>query len=77
MVLDALGMNRFLARIFKMPVQNRNSKNFAGLYLATQLLSILIPTTLNTLLCQNGQFTLPSWFLRQILGYSPKKSKKS
>ena len=47
-----------LARISKMPVLNNSSKFYAHPDLATNLLQILIPVILNSLLCQKGQFTL-------------------
>ena len=49
---------RVLARISKMPVQNSNFKIFARPDLATYLLQILLPATLNSLVCLKGQFTL-------------------
>ena len=39
---------RVLARILKMPVQNRNSKISTHRDLSTQLLQILIPTTFDS-----------------------------
>ena len=74
---------RVLARISKMPVQNSKFKISARPDLATNLLQILIPATINSLVCQRGQFTLQlchrSWFVRKIFGYYfPKvKLKKS
>ena len=60
-----------LARISKMPVQNSNFKISACPDLATQLLQILIPATINRLVCQKGQFTLQLcpriWFVRTWL----------
>ena len=53
--LDAFGPNglsRVLARILKMPVQNSNFKISARPDLATNLLQILIPATINSLVCQ-------------------------
>ena len=62
---------RVLARISKMPVQNSNSKISARPDLATYLLQVLIPATINSLVCEKGQFTLQlcprSWFVRKIL----------
>ena len=62
-----------------MPVQNSNFKNLARPDLATYLLQILIPATFNSLVCQNGQFTLQlcprRWFLMKIFVITPKKSK--
>ena len=56
-----------------MPVQNSNFKNSARPDLATSLLQILIPATINSLVCQKGQFTLQlcpgRWFVRKIFGY--------
>ena len=43
-----------LARISKMPVQNSNFKNSANPDLATNLLQILIPGTIYSLVCQKG-----------------------
>ena len=42
------------ARIFKMPVQNSNTKISAHPDLATQLLQVLIPAIFDSLLCQKG-----------------------
>ena len=50
--------HRVFARISKMPVQNSKFKKFARPDLATYLLQILIPVTFNSLVCQEGQFTL-------------------
>ena len=50
--------SKVLATIFKMPVQNSIHKISARPDLATQLLQIVIPTTINSLLCQKGQLTL-------------------
>ena len=62
-----------------MPVQNSNSKISAHPDLATQLLQILIPTILNSLLCQKGQFTLQpaleDGLLEKYLVIAPRKSK--
>ena len=41
-----------------MPVQNSNFKISARPDLATDLLQIHIPATINSLVCQKGQFTL-------------------
>ena len=64
---------RVLARISKMPVQNSNLKISARPDLATNLLQILIPATINSLVCQKGQFTLQlcsrRWFVRKMFGY--------
>ena len=64
---------RVLARISKMPVQNSNFKMFARPDLASYLLQILLPATLNSLVCQKGQFTLQlcprRWFVRKISNY--------
>ena len=74
---------RVLARISKMPVQNSNFKISACPDLATNLLQIPIPATVNSLVCQKGQFTLQLcpriWVVRKLLGYYlPKvKIKKS
>ena len=68
-----------LARISKMPVQNSNFKITAHLDLATYLLQTLIPATINSLVCQKGQFTLQlcprRWFVRKIFGYYTPKVK--
>ena len=70
---------RVLARISKVPVQNSNFKIFARPYLATNLLKFLIPATINSLVCQKGQFTLQlcpkRWFVRKIFGYYTPKVK--
>ena len=62
-----------------MPVQNSNFKNFARPDLATYLLKILIPATINSLVCQKGQFTLQlfpkRWSVRKIFGYYTPKVK--
>ena len=64
---------RVLAKISKMSVQNSYFKTFALPDLATSVLQILIPATFNSLVCQNGQFTLQlcprRWFVRKMLGY--------
>ena len=56
-----------------MPVQNSNFKNSAHPDLATNLLHILISATINSQVCQKGQFTphlCPRrWFVRKIFGY--------
>ena len=69
--------SRFLARISKMPVQNSNFKISARPDLATNLLQILKAATINSLVCQKGQFTLQlcprRWFVRKIFDfYTPK-----
>ena len=46
---------RVLARISKMPVQNSNFKISYRPDLATNLLQILIPATIDSLVCQKGQ----------------------
>ena len=65
--------SRVLARISKLPAQNSNFKISARPDLATNLLQILIPTTINSLVCQKGHFTLQPchkrWFVRKIFGY--------
>ena len=72
---------RVLARIWKMPVQIRHSEISAHPDLATNVLQIVIPTTLNSLLCQKGQITLPfshvleDGSFRKYLVINPKKSK--
>ena len=62
-----------------MPVQNSNFKIFAHPDLATHLLHILIPATINGLVCQKGLFTLQlcprRWFVRKIVGYYTPKVK--
>ena len=62
-----------------MPVENSNFKNSARPDLATNLLQILIPATINSLVCQKGQFTLQlcprRWFVRKIFGYYAQKVK--
>ena len=61
-----------------MPVQNKNSIIFAHPELATYLLQILIPTTFNSLLGQDGQCTLQPcpkrWFVRNNVWLVPQKS---
>ena len=67
---------RVLVRISKMPVQNSNSKMFARPDLATNLLSILIPTRYNSLLCQKGNlhfsYVLKDDLLGKYLVVTPK-----
>ena len=46
--------HRVLSRISKMPVQNSDSQISTHPNLATNLLYILIPTSSNSLLCQNS-----------------------
>ena len=62
-----------------MPVQNSNFKISARPYLATNLLQILIPATINSLVCHKGQFTLQPCprrcFFRKIFGYYTPKVK--
>ena len=62
-----------------MPVQKSNFKISARPDLATNLLQILIPATINSLVCQKGQFTLQlcprRWFVRKIFGYYTQKVK--
>ena len=62
-----------------MPVQNNNFKISARPDLATSLLQILIPATINSLVCQKGQFTLQlcprSGLLGKYLVITPRKSK--
>ena len=45
----------------------------------TNLLQIVIPATINSLVCQKGQFTLQlcprRWFVRKIFGYYTQKVK--
>ena len=71
--------NRVLARISKMPGQNRNSKISARPDLAINLLQILLTKTCNSLLCQKRQFILQPcprrWFLGKYLVITPKKFK--
>ena len=70
---------RVLARISKTPVQNSNCKISARPDLAINLLQILIPATINSLVCQKGQFTLQlcprRWFVTKYLVITPQKSK--
>ena len=65
--------DRVLARISKMHVQNSNFKISARPDLATNLLQILIPAKINSLVCQKGQFALQLCpkrrFVRKIFGY--------
>ena len=60
-----------------MPVTNSNFKISARPDLATDLLQIHIPATINSLVCQKGQFTLQlcprRWFVRTIFGYYTQK----
>ena len=49
-MMPSWGRDRVLARIFKMPDQNSNSKISARPDLATQLRQILIPTIFNKLI---------------------------
>ena len=69
---------RVLARVSKMPVQNRKFISSARPDLATNQLEILIPATFNSLVCQKGQYTLHlcirRWFVRKIFGILPPKS---
>ena len=62
-----------------MHVQNSNFKISALPDLATNLLQILISATINSLVCQKGQFTfqlcLRRWFVRKIFGYYNPKVK--
>ena len=51
-------IGRVLARISKMPVQNSSFKISARPDLANNLLQILIPATINSPVCQEGQYTL-------------------
>ena len=70
---SSLPLPRVLARISKIPVQNSNFKISARPDLASSLLQILIPATYNSLVCQEGQFTLQlcprRWSVRKIFGY--------
>ena len=50
LTINATG--RVLARISKMPVQNSNFKIYARPDLATNLLQILVPAKVNSLVCQ-------------------------
>ena len=63
-----------------MPVQNSNFRISDSPDLATYLLQILIPATINSLVCQKGQFTLhldvlEDGLLGQYLIITPRKSK--
>ena len=62
-----------------MPVQNSNFKISARPDLATNLLQIIIPATINSLVCQKGQFTLKlcsrRWFVKKVFGYCTPKVK--
>ena len=62
-----------------MPVLNSNFKSSARPDLATDLLQILIAATINSLVCQKGQFKLQlcprRWFVRKIFGYHTQKVK--
>ena len=62
-----------------MPVHNSNFKISVRPDLATKLLWILLQATINSLLCQKGQFTLQPcprrWFVRKIFGYYTPKVK--
>ena len=62
-----------------MPVQNSDFNISVHPDLATYLLQILIPATINSLVCQKGRFTLKlcprRWFVRKIVGYYIKKVK--
>ena len=70
---------KVLARNSKMPVQNSNFKISARPDLATNLLQIIIPATINSLVCQKGQFTLKlcsrRWFVKKVFGYCTPKYK--
>ena len=72
-------LRRVLARILKMPVPKINFKISVRPDLATSLLQILIPATINSLVCQKGQFTLQlcprNWFVRKTFGYYTQKVK--
>ena len=56
-----------------MPVQNSNFKISARPDLATNLLQILLPATINCLVCQKGQYrfnsVLEDFFVKTIFGY--------
>ena len=71
--------SRVLARISKMPVQKSYFKISACPDLATNLLQILTPATINSLVCLKGQSTLQlcpgRWFVWKIFGYSTPKFK--
>ena len=62
-----------------MPVPNSNFKISVRPDLATSLLQILIPATINNLVCQKGQFTIQlcprRWFVRKTFGYYTQKVK--
>ena len=62
-----------------MPVQNNSFKISARPDLATYLLQILIPATIDSLVCQKGQFTLQlvleHGLLEKYLVIAPQKSK--
>ena len=62
-----------------MPVQNSYFKISARPDLATYLLQILIPATINSLVCQKGQFNfsyvLKDGLLGKYLVITPQKSK--
>ena len=70
---------RVLARISKIPVQNSNFKISVRPDLATYLLQILKPATINSLVCQKGQFTPPlcprRCIVRTIFDYYTQKVK--
>ena len=69
---------RVLARISKLPVQNINFKISARPDLATNLLQMLTLATINSVVCQKGQFTLQlcprGWFVKKIFGYFTPKA---
>ena len=65
-----------------MPVQSSNFKISARPDLATSLLQILIPATINSLVCHKGQFTnlhfsyvIEDGLLRKYFVITPQKSK--
>ena len=62
-----------------MPVQNSNFKISGRPDLATDLIKILIPATINCLVCQKGQYTfqlwLRRWFVQKVFGYYDPKFK--
>ena len=70
---------RVLARISKMPIRKSIFKISARPDLAFNLLQILIPATINSLVCQKGQVTLQlcprRWFVTKIFGYYTPKIK--
>ena len=70
---------RVLARTSKMPVQNSNFNISALPDLATYLIQIPIPATINSLVCHKGQFTLQlcprRWFVGKIFCYYNPKVK--